>query len=79
MSTATQSELDREEPPAASWDNIRPHRPAWIEIDLARLRHNYQVIHQDKPKGLQILSVVKDEAYGHGALHVARTALAAGA
>ena len=79
MSTAIQSELNREEPPAAGWEGIRPHRPAWIEIDLARLRHNYQVINQDKPKPLKILSVVKDDAYGHGALHVARTALAAGA
>jgi len=78
MNTATQSELAQEEPPAAGWEGVRPHRPAWIEIDLARLRHNYQVINQDKPKPLKILSVVKDEAYGHGALHVARTALAAG-
>jgi len=58
---------------------IRPHRPAWIEIDLARLRRNCQFIVQDKPKPVQFLSVVKDDAYGHGALRVARTALAAGA
>ncbi len=60
-------------------DQERPHRPAWIEIDLARLRKNYQIINQDKPKGVKLLSVVKDEAYGHGALAVARTALANGA
>src|SRR5271157_933956 len=79
MSTAIQSELAREEPPAAGCEGSRPHRPAWIEIDLARLRHNYEVINQDKPRPLKILSVVKDEAYGHGALLAARTALAAGA
>jgi len=54
-------------------------RPAWIEIDLQRLKRNFQVINQDKPKGLQLLSVVKDDGYGHGALAVARAALDSGA
>ena len=67
------------EAPARSWKDSLPHRPAWIEIDLARLRRNYQLINQDKPKSLKVLSVVKDEAYGHGALRVAKTVLASGA
>jgi alanine racemase len=54
-------------------------RPAWVEIDLGRLKQNYELIKRDKPAGLQILPVIKDEAYGHGALAVARTALACGA
>jgi alanine racemase len=54
-------------------------RPAWIEIDLERLKRNLQLINQDKPKGLQILSVVKDDGYGHGALALARVALDSGA
>ena len=54
-------------------------RPAWVEIDLGRLKRNFELINGDKPPGLQVLSVVKDEAYGHGALAVARTALACGA
>jgi alanine racemase len=58
---------------------VHPLRPAWIEVDLAQLRRNFQIINEDKPKGLQILSVVKDEAYGHGALPVAKTALECGA
>ena len=53
-------------------------RPAWIEIDLQRLKRNLQLINQDKPKGVQILSVVKDDGYGHGALAVARAALDSG-
>jgi alanine racemase len=77
MSIATPTEL--EELPGTGVDGKPPQRPAWIEIDLARLRNNYQAINQDKPKALKILSVVKDDAYGHGALPVARTALAAGA
>jgi len=54
-------------------------RPAWIEIDLHRLKQNFELITRDKPSGVQLLSVVKDEAYGHGALPVARAALACGA
>src|SRR5215510_2720231 len=54
-------------------------RPAWIEIDLQRFRRNYQLINRDKPHALQVLAVVKDEAYGHGALALARIALESGA
>jgi len=56
-----------------------PPRPAWIEIDLRQLQRNFQILNQDKPEGLQVLSGVKDEAYGHGALAVAKTALECGA
>jgi len=53
----------------------RPPRPSWVEIKLAQLRRNYQVINRNKSRGLEVLSVIKDEAYGHGALQVARVAL----
>ncbi len=56
-----------------------PPRPAWIEIDLQQLRRNFRLINEDKPAALQVLSVVKDEAYGHGAVPVATCALQAGA
>ena len=56
-----------------------PLRPAWVEIDLARLRRNLQLIRRDLPRAVQFMAVVKDEAYGHGALDVARLALEAGA
>ena len=56
-----------------------PPRPAWIEIDLRKLHRNFELIGQDKPDGLRLLSVVKDEGYGHGAIEVARAALNAGA
>src|SRR5437667_3343429 len=56
-----------------------PSRPAWIEIDLKQLKRNFQLIMQDKPEGLQIVSVVKDEGYGHGAVQVAQVALDSGA
>ncbi len=49
-----------------------PLRPAWTEIDLGRLRRNLQLIRGDLPEHVRLMAVVKDEAYGHGALDVAR-------
>lgn len=56
-----------------------PLRPAWTEIDLGKLRRNLQLIRGDLPKHVRLMAVVKDEAYGHGALDVARIALEEGA
>jgi len=58
---------------------VFPLRPAWVEIDLARLRNNLRLIRRDLPKSARLLAIVKDEAYGHGALDVARIALEEGA
>ena len=54
-------------------------RPAWVEIDLDQLRRNFEIIRADRPKGLQFCVVVKDQAYGHGAVAVAKVAVEAGA
>ena len=56
-----------------------PLRPAWTEIDLGRLRRNLQLIRRDLPAKVKWMAVVKDEAYGHGALDVGRIALEEGA
>ena len=56
-----------------------PQRPAWTEIDLGRMRRNLRLIRSDLPGHVKWLAVVKDEAYGHGALDVARIALEEGA
>lgn len=56
-----------------------PLRPAWTEIDLGKLRRNLQLIRRDLPEYVRLLAVVKDEAYGHGALDVARVAVEEGA
>ena len=58
---------------------VFPVRPAWVEIDLAALRRNLQLIRRDLPPHVRLLAVVKDEAYGHGALDVAKIALEEGA
>lgn len=54
-------------------------RGAWVEIDLGRLRGNMRAIRGACGAGLRWLSVVKDAAYGHGAVAVARVAMEEGA
>jgi len=56
-----------------------PMRSAWTEIDLGKLRRNLQIIRRELPQNVQLLTVVKDEAYGHGAVDVARVAAEEGA
>jgi len=53
-------------------------RPAWIEVNLTKLRRNFSLILQDKSKKLLVLSIVKSEAYGHGAVAVSQVALKSG-
>jgi alanine racemase len=55
------------------------HRPLWAEIDLDCVRHNIQEFQRIIPQTTQIMAVVKADAYGHGAEHVAKAALQAGA
>jgi alanine racemase len=59
-------------------DSDFPLRPAWIEIDLGKLRRNLQLIRRDLSTA-RLMAVTKDDAYGHGALDVARVALEEGA
>lgn len=54
-------------------------RPAWIEVDLEAIRHNLREIRRLVGPQTTIMAVVKAEAYGHGAIPVAKTAIAAGA
>ena len=44
----------------------------WTEIDLSNLEHNYQALRAMLPQGCRFLGVVKADAYGHGAVQVAR-------
>src|SRR5258708_22647274 len=56
---------------------LRHLRPARARIDLDRLAANYGALQRLVP--LPVMPVVKADAYGHGALPVARRLLAAGA
>ena len=51
----------------------------WAEIDLDNLAHNFQVIRKQVGPRPKLLGVVKADAYGHGAVHVARKLEALGA
>jgi alanine racemase len=48
-------------------------------IDLKAVRHNTRVLLRLLKNGAELMAVVKSEAYGHGAVKVARAALEAGA
>lgn len=44
----------------------------WAEINLSNLEHNYRALRGMLPRGCRFLGVVKANAYGHGAIEVAR-------
>lgn len=52
---------------------------AWVEIDLKALAHNVRQIKQILAPATELMAVVKADAYGHGAVTVAQTALNHGA
>lgn len=54
-------------------------RGAWAEINLGAIAHNFRVIKSCIKNGAKLCAVVKANAYGHGAVPVARKALEAGA
>ena len=47
-------------------------RRTWAEIDLRNLKHNYHALRSLLEPGCKLLCPVKADAYGHGALPVAR-------
>jgi alanine racemase len=53
-------------------------RSAWVEIDRGQLVNNFNLINADSPSDLKKLCVVKDQAYGHGAVVVGQAAVDAG-
>jgi alanine racemase len=54
-------------------------RPTYAEIDLAAIAANVRLACRLAGPGVQVMAVVKADAYGHGAVPVAGTALEAGA
>ena len=53
-------------------------RPTWLEIDLDRLGQNYRYLRSRLPGRTQMMAVIKADAYGHGAIAVARSLLGLG-
>lgn len=70
--------LVRQEP---GWEQVRacqPARPTWVEVDLPAIASNVRRL-ADIAAPAKIMAVLKADAYGHGTVKVARTALNNGA
>ncbi|MFJ5718241.1 alanine racemase [Neobacillus sp. NPDC093127] len=55
------------------------YRDTWAEVDLDCIAENVISVRKHLPKHVNIIAVVKANAYGHGDAQVAKTALEAGA
>lgn len=61
----------------AGWQKVRsiqPARPTWVEIDLEAIANNVRRL-VDIVSPAKIMAILKADAYGHGMIKVARTAL----
>lgn len=47
-------------------------RPAWLEVDLDKVKHNMKVIRDHLGEGTEVISVVKADAYSFGAVEIAK-------
>ena len=47
-------------------------RPTWAEIDLGALAENFRRVRESVGRGVEVMAVVKADAYGHGAARCAR-------
>ncbi|MEZ4671696.1 MAG: alanine racemase [Anaerolineae bacterium] len=56
-----------------------PTRLSWLELDLEALAGNVRALKRIVGESVTLMAVVKADAYGHGAVAVARTALLNGA
>ncbi|HEX8682547.1 MAG TPA: alanine racemase [Ardenticatenaceae bacterium] len=66
----------------AAWQQIvtmRLDRPTWIEVDLSAIAQNARRLKELVGPEVALLAVMKADAYGHGAVKVAQTALNNGA
>jgi alanine racemase len=71
--------LDRQ---TQAWRRVvvmQPDRPTWLEIDLDAIGRNTRLVKDRVGSNVDVLVSLKADAYGHGALRVARTVLQNGA
>ncbi|MDQ3474531.1 MAG: alanine racemase [Acidobacteriota bacterium] len=65
--------------PSLESKNISGQRPTWAEIDLDALAANFHVIKRHVGSGINVMAIVKANAYGHGAVACARRLASEGA
>lgn len=53
-------------------------RPSWIEIDVDAIMHNIKEIKRHIGKKKEIIGVIKGDAYGHGAVEIAKQIIPVG-
>jgi alanine racemase len=58
---------------------MRAERPTWVEIDLSAIANNTRQVQALVGPQVRVLASLKADAYGHGAIKVARTVLRNGA
>ncbi|MCA1724719.1 MAG: alanine racemase, partial [Thermomicrobia bacterium] len=58
---------------------IADHRRSFVTIDLEAIADNVRAMRSVLPPGCAFGAVVKADGYGHGAIPVARAAIAGGA
>jgi alanine racemase len=66
----------------AVWEQVRvshPARPTWLEIDVDAIAQNVRIFKEIIGPDVRLMAVLKADAYGHGAVKAARTALNNGA
>ena len=72
-------ELVRRAPAWRTGERVGLPRPTWIEVDLEAIAENVRLVRQIVGEKVAIMAIVKADAYGHGAIKVAYTALNNGA
>jgi alanine racemase len=60
-------------------DTIMPTRPCWVEIRAQSLEHNYRFLQSLAPPDVELLAIVKADAYGHSLALCAPALVRAGA
>jgi alanine racemase len=73
-----EGQLVRQAPGAKQVVPLHQNRATWMEVDLGAIANNLQQLRRLAAPA-QVMAVLKADAYGHGAVRVARTAVLHGA
>ncbi|MEA1985894.1 MAG: alanine racemase [Candidatus Marinimicrobia bacterium] len=60
-------------------DNLNSDDRSWIEINLTNFEYNISQIKKYIPKNYKFMQIVKADAYGHGAIEIAKKSIELGA